>query len=123
MRSPAAVLSAFAQWGSKLVGQNTFSSFVDSNTTIGWPAGATDFTTADVDAYMQAVCTNIKNDSSTYPIRLYTVFVGASGGGGQTNMGNCASGPAYAFTNYNTNNLSSTFAAILGSMTELRLTK
>ena len=123
MRSPAAVVSAFANWGSKLVGQNTFSAFMDPNTTIGWPAGATDFTTADVDAYMQAVCTAIKNDSSTYPIRLYTVFVGASGATGQTNMANCSSGPAYTFTDYNTNNLSSTFAAILGSMTELRLTK
>jgi hypothetical protein len=97
---------------------------MDPSTTIGWPAGATDFTTADVDAYMQAVCTAIKNDdSSTYPIRLYTVFVGASGATGQTNMANCSSGPAYTFTDYNTNNLSSTFAAILGSMTELRLTK
>ena len=123
MRSPAAVVSAFANWGSKLVGQNTFSSFQDPNATIGWPAGATDFTTVDVDAYMQAVCTAIKNDSSSYPIRLYTVFVGGSGGTGQTNLGNCSSGPAYAYTNYNTNNLSSTFAAILGSMTELRLTK
>jgi hypothetical protein len=123
MRSPVNIISTFAASGNKLVGQNTYSSFQDGNATIGWPTGATDFTTTDVNAYMQAVCTNIKNDSSTYPIRLYTVFVGASGGGGQTNMGNCASGPAYAFTNYNTNNLSSTFAAILGSMTELRLTK
>lgn len=46
-----------------------------------------------------------------------------SGDSGQTNLGNCSSGPAYAFTNFNTKNLSSTFAAILGSMTELRLTK
>ncbi|TAN27925.1 MAG: pilus assembly protein [Castellaniella sp.] len=123
MRSPTTIISTFAASGNKLVGQNTYSSFQDGNATIGWPAGATDFTTTDVNAYMQAVCTAIKNDSSSYPIRLYTVFVGGSGGAGQTNMGNCASGPAYAFTNYNTNNLSSTFAAILGSMTELRLTK
>jgi hypothetical protein len=123
MRSPATVVAAFAGLGNKLVGNNTFSSFQDPNATIGWPTGATDFTTADVDAYMQAVCTAIKNDSSTYPIRLYTVFVGAASGSAQTNMANCSSGPAYTFTDYNTNNLSSTFAAILGSMTELRLTK
>ena len=127
MRNPAALvasISSFAMVGSKLVGNNIYSAFEDSTATIGWPAGTTTgLTAANAASYMQAVCTAIKNDSSSYPIRLYTVFVGGSGGTGQTNLGNCSSGPAYTFTNYNTNNLSSTFAAILGSMTELRLTK
>jgi Flp pilus assembly protein TadG len=124
MRSPAAIVSAFAGYGSKLVGQNTFSSFQDTNASIGWPAGTTTgLTSADATAYMQAVCTAIKNDSSTYPIRIYTVFVGSSGSTNQTEVANCASGPAYVFTNYDSNNLKSSFAAILGSMTELRLTK
>lgn len=124
MRSPANIVNTFAGYGSKLVGQNTFSSFQDTTATIGWPAGTTSgMTSSNATAYMQAVCTAIKNDSSTYPIRIYTVFVGSSGSASQTDVANCASGPAYVFTNYNTNNLKSSFAAILGSMTELRLTK
>ncbi|WP_298015400.1 TadE/TadG family type IV pilus assembly protein [uncultured Castellaniella sp.] len=123
MRSPAAIVHAFAGYGSKLVGNNTFSSFQDTNATIGWPAGTTTGLTADnAKAYMLAVCDAIKSDSPTHPIHLYTVFLSGNGGD-QDAMGRCASGPAYAFTNSDTNNLASTFAAILGSMTELRLTE
>jgi len=126
LRSSATVISAFAGSGNKLVGSHATSSFQDPNATIGWPAGTTSgLTTADATAYMQAVCTAIKNESSTYPIRLYTVFLSgsSSSGSGQTDLATCASGPAYAYTNSNTNNLKSTFSAILGSMTELRLTQ
>lgn len=121
MRSSSSVVSAFASYGQKLVGSHSLSAFLDTNATIGWPAGTTTGLTADnAKSYMLAVCDAIKSDSPAHPIHLYTVFLG---GGDQAAMGTCASGPAYAYTNENTNNLSSTFAAILGSMTELRLTE
>lgn len=105
----------------KLVGSNAISSFQDPNATIGWPAGTTSgFTVDSAKAYMLAVCDAIKSDNPAYPIHLYTVFLG---GGDKDAMGSCASGPAYAFESEDINNLRSTFAAILGSMTELRLTE
>lgn len=124
MRSPDAIVEAFAGYGKKLVGIHSVEAFMDPNATIGWPAGTTTGLTADnAQAYMLAVCDAIKNDDPAHPIYLYTVFVGGSGGGDEVAMGTCSSGPAYTFTNYNTNDLRSTFAAILGSMTELRLTQ
>ncbi len=123
MRSPAAIVNAFAGYGSKLVGIHSLEGFVDGTATIGWPAGTTTgLTASNAKAYMLAVCDAIKSDNATHPIHLYTVFLKGSGGD-QNAMGTCASGPAYAYTNEDTNTLSSTFAAILGSMTELRLTE
>lgn len=124
MRSPAGVVDAFVNYGIKLVGSHSLSAFLDTNATIGWPAGTTAGLTADnAKAYMLAVCDAIKSDNGTHPINLYTVFVGGSGSTDQAALGTCATGPAYAFTSFNTNNLTSTFATILGSMTELKLTQ
>jgi hypothetical protein len=115
----ANVVNGFAGAGSKLVGSHPGSAFEDTSATIGWPSGTTnamDVTAANT--YMNSVCTNIKADGIT----IYTVYVGGNTGN-STVMANCSSGPAYTFTSDLSNNLNSTFAAILGSMTQLRLTQ
>lgn len=79
--------------------------------------------TADLDAYTELLCHNIKNpDDAHIPggIKIYTVALGPASDAGL--MKNCASSNGF-YNAQNVNNLTQAFASIAGDLMELRLTK
>ncbi len=79
--------------------------------------------TADLDAYTELLCDNIKNpDDAHIPggIKIYTVALGPASDAGL--MKNCASSNGF-YNAQNVNNLTQAFASIAGDLMELRLTK
>ncbi|MEE3663845.1 TadE/TadG family type IV pilus assembly protein [Brenneria sp. g21c3] len=78
--------------------------------------------TSAYDGFINALCQNVKNDGNG--IRIYTVTLGNDvGSQGTQVMSNCASGVDFYFNASNVSSLPAVFAAIAGSLTELRLTE
>ncbi|MYN13511.1 hypothetical protein GSY71_10225 [Pusillimonas sp. TS35] len=90
------------------------------NTSIGW-GNDTSMSTSSVDAYLAAVCQQVKNDGNA--IKIYTVTLGVVGGATETLMNNCSSGAGYFYNATNVADLPNVFRSIAGALTELRLTR
>lgn len=96
------------------------------DTDIGYDSGGynngTKLTASAYDGYMSALCSAVKNDGNG--IKIYTVTLGDNvGAAGTSIMRKCSSGAGYYFDAKNVGDLPGIFAAIAGSLTELRLAK
>ncbi|NYT61732.1 VWA domain-containing protein [Alcaligenaceae bacterium] len=101
---------------------NGSGTFNRQSTSIGWD-DQTSMNTKSLDAYLAALCENVKEDING--IKIYTVTLGNVGSSTEKLMAKCSSGPTsgYAYNANNVSDLDKVFKSIAGALTELRLTQ
>jgi Flp pilus assembly protein TadG len=90
------------------------------NGSIGWGSGSR-ISQTTVDAYLAALCANVKKDVNN--IKIYTVTLGNVGTSTEELMNVCSSGAGYFYNANNVSDLPLVFRSIAGALTELRLTQ